>query len=284
LKDNKSATSSMMTRRIVLTGGMGCALALLIPKHALAVSQSPRLPSELGSESESRSDLFAFRGSETDSTVIAVTWVGASFAESNLRIHAGERMWDVVVSEANSRPNRWNTNDSKIFAGNIGGEAGETRRAVVIETPTQLISHGEALDIWAERFDDDGSRFRTGSPFLADIVACDREVARLYHASSPAQDSDELAHLVARSVAAKARANGYAANADQYGRRVASIVTPDVLRYSPKHPVGFTFAAQNGRHPDDASQVVVDTVLNGALGRASSKPASLLQNRFPYFS
>ena len=274
----------MLTRRVVLTGGVGCALALILPKQALADPQSPHAHKIIEHHPEALSDLFVFRGSEPDTTVMAVTWVGNTRSESALRLHAGARSWDVAIPD-HSSSRHWESGESRIFAGNVLNRAdGRFRNVVVVESPSQSIGAGDHVGIWAERFDGDGLRFRTGSPFLAEIAARDSELSRLYHASSPGDDGHELARLVGRSVAANARVSGYLGDPDQYGRRIASVITPDVLRYSPTRPVGFTFAAQNGRHPNDASQAVVDTVLNGAVRQESMKPKLLLQIRFPYFS
>ena len=50
------------------------------------------------------------------------------------------------------------------------------------------------IDIWAERLRY-GSRQRTGSPFLAKLVAGNRSLEALYHASSPADDRIVLTKL-----------------------------------------------------------------------------------------
>ena len=62
---------------------------------------------------------------------------------------------------------------------------------------------------------------------------------------------------MSNAIADNARA-AEAPDPELHGRRLACILLPDVLRYDPKLPAGFTFAAQNGRHPEEASDIVVN--------------------------
>jgi hypothetical protein len=88
---------------------------------------------------------------------------------------------------------------------------------------------------------------------------------------------------VAASIAANARAKGNVGDPEAHGRRLADLLLPDVLRYDPNRPLGFTFADQNGRHPQDASELVVNSILTGDLLSARAGPNVTLQEEFPYF-
>jgi hypothetical protein len=285
LKDRETEHGTL-TRRVVLTGGLGCALTILIPQHAVGAAANrtaladPRLPLDQG-----LSALYVFRGSEKNRTVIAVTWTALYDQGTTLRIHAGHQSWSVDVPDRLSSPTFGNERGCQLFAGDIlnrfvGHDA--RLKAVVLEAPADMIGRGGSIPVWAERISQQGHRLRIGSPFMATLVAQNVAVAKLYHASSPAEDGEELTRLVAEAVAVNAHASGYAGNAQIYGRRVASAITPDALRFDPRLPVGFTFAAQNGRHPDDAAQSVVDTVLNGTPTPQIAEARFPLKGEFPY--
>jgi hypothetical protein len=285
LKD-REVEPGTLTRRVVLTGGLGCALTLLLPQHVRGAEDNgpahadAALPVERGD-----SELYAFRGA-VGRTVMAATWTALYDHGSTLRVHAGDQSWTVEVPDGLSNPTFRNERGCRIFAGEISNRVvGRDARlnAVVIEAPTDMISSGASIAVWAERISQQGHRFRIGSPFIAKLIARNLPAAKLYHASSPAQDGEEFTRLIAEAISVNARDSGYAGNARLYGRRVASAITPDALRFDPKLPVGFTFAAQNGRHPDDATQSVVDTVLNGSLTPQVSEARFSLMGEFPYF-
>jgi hypothetical protein len=151
-----------------------------------------------------------------------------------------------------------------------------------MEAPSWMISGNRMVHLWAERLIYDGSRQRIGSPFLTEIVSGNAALAALYHSTSPAEDTAVLTKHVAEAIAEKARAGGHVQSPDMYGRRLASILLPDVLYYHPMLPTGFTFASQNGRHPEEAPEVVVNAILKGISAPASTTRSSLT-NTFPYF-
>jgi hypothetical protein len=68
------------------------------------------------------------------------------------------------------------------------------------------------------------------------------------------------------------------------GNRLASILLPDVIRYTPGAPIGFNFAARNGRHPSDSTRAVVDAVIAGVVLPGRAFEAVKLASEFPYFS
>jgi hypothetical protein len=151
-----------------------------------------------------------------------------------------------------------------------------------MEAPSWMISGNRMVHLWAERLIYDGSRQRIGSPFLTEIVSGNAALAALYHSTSPAEDTAVLTKHVAEAIAEKARAGGHVQSPDMYGRRLASILLPDVLYYDPTLPTGFTFASQNGRHPEEASEVVANAILKGTSAPASTTKFTLT-NTFPYF-
>ena len=175
----------------------------------------------------------------------------------------------------------------RIFAGSVAtqpGSDGVVLKAVIIEMPKELLAGSGTLDIWAERVLHTGQRQRVGSPFIAALVAEDAGLARSYHNISPSDDRAILMEDVVRAIAAKGRKSGMAGDPDAYARRVASRLLPDVLHYDPQWPSGFTFAAQNGRHPEEVSDLVVDTILSGSPAAGSPKADIRLQKPFPFFS
>ena len=284
---DRETENGALTRRVVLTGGLGCALTLLIPQRVLGAAENRPARAGMEPRVDSREiELYVFRASQEDRTVIAATWTALHDHGSTLRVHAGEHTWTVQVTDGPSSRQFATECGCRVFVGNVlNRTVGQDAhlKAVVIEAPTDMISRGGSVPVWAERISQRGHRLRVGSPFMAKLVASNLPAAKLYHASSPAQDGEEFARLVARAISVNAHTNGYAGNAQLYGRRVAFAITPDALRFNPHLPVGFTFAAQNGRHPDDSAQSVVETVLNGTLKPPVSQSRFPLKGEFPYF-
>jgi hypothetical protein len=173
-----------------------------------------------------------------------------------------------------------------VFTGNVISPLGVHDglvTAVVMELPTRAIGQDGSAGIWAEH-DEMGSRRRIGTPFLPDLIAENEDIAAIYHSSTPAQDRDMLIKPVAAAIADRLRAKGAAADASSHGRRVASALLPDVLRYDSARPVGFTFAAQNGRHPLESTDEMVSAFVNGeATSAISVRPARHTGETFPYF-
>jgi hypothetical protein len=152
--------------------------------------------------------------------------------------------------------------------------------ALLVEGPSARLA---GRGIWAEQLGSDGSRHRVGSPFLAALVGEDARLAALYDTSCPANDTQTLRAAVALAIGKRARQAGYAGDPDLHGRRVATLLLPDLLRFDPQRPAGFTFAACNGRHPAEPDSTVVNSILNGfpAGERPMRRPA--LRSSFPYF-
>ena len=62
------------------------------------------------------------------------------------------------------------------------------------------------------------------------------------------------------------------------------LILPDTLRFHPARPSGFTFAAMNGRRPEDAVDPVVQTILAGAPRAGRSDLQYQPSSQFPYFA
>jgi hypothetical protein len=232
-----------------------------------------------------QSDLFVFQAAKSKNLVIAAVFAGSEahfeVGIHRVRIHANEKIW--TVNGLAETPGISELRGGRIFAGKVlGRNADAPRSAVVLETPPDFASE-ESFNVWGEIFSKDGSRFRLGNPFAAEILARDPQLSKTYHSASPAQDRTLFSGRFAELIAAMAEANGNAADPHAHGRRLAAYLLPDVIRYRPEFPVGFTFASQNGRHPADPTSAVVNAVLTGA---AAVRPASIrfqLCEEFPYF-
>jgi len=155
-----------------------------------------------------------------------------------------------------------------------------------MEAPREQIAG--ALGIWAERLTP-ASRYRFGSPFLSALIAENHSIGQRYHSICPAQDRQFLESRLAHVISVGARATAWVKDPDSYGRRLASALLPDTLHYDTELPFGFTFAARNGRHPEEALQGVVNSVLTGsplsdseAVWKSSAAKFHL-SREFPYF-
>ena len=287
LKDQTTERATTLTRRIVLSGAVAGALTLLLPRHVLGSMDTRATIADLERTTATEDPaLYVFRASSANRIVIAATWEPTSRVDARLRIHTGERTWTIEVPAGSSRLTALDSVGCQTFTGLVFDRTGADNtllQAVVIEAPSRLLSSGGVAHVWAERHSQ-GSRRRFGSPFMVRLSAKSRLVANLYHASSPEQDGEGLHRAVAQVISSNAYQNGYAGNPVRYGRRIASVITPDALRYDPQLPIGFTFAAQNGRHPNDAANSVVDTVLDGTLATHVPQPSFPLKDQFPYFA
>jgi hypothetical protein len=260
-----------ITRRTILGGGLACAVASVIPQTLLG---------EMSGLQHGRANLYVFPGAQPGTTVIATTWPNPTGQTLHIRLHAGAQSWRVQIPDSAADGAGWQQDGCRIFAGNVAKHAG----IVVMEARNEILNGGGPISVWAERITQTGLRQRLGSPFVAGIVAEDRELARRYHALSPADDRAELMESVAEVIASRARRNGLSGDPAAYGKRLAARLLPDVLHYDAQLPSGFTFANQNGRHPAEASALVVDTILNGSPAFTAESRVWRLQTAFPYFS
>jgi hypothetical protein len=283
-----------VTRRTVLGGVLAGTLASMVPSKVFAEVVGFGADGDTRGINSNRANLYAFPGVQPGTTVIAATWPvrlnrfdwGAQ-KESQVTIHAGSRKWDVDLPGGAMDAALSEQNGSRIFAGSVAtqhGTDGVVLKAVVIEMPENVLYGSGPMDIWAERTLHTGQRQRVGSPFIAALLKEDAGLANSYHRLSPSDDRAVLMEDTVKVIAAKARKSGMPGDPDAYARRLASRLLPDVLRYDPQWPSGFTFAAQNGRHPEEVSDLVVDTILNGSPASGSPKADVRLQKAFPFFS
>jgi hypothetical protein len=100
---------------------------------------------------------------------------------------------------------------------------------------------------------------------VAALFADDPALRVLYDSGSPDTDRQNLAAPFAQIISARAKRSGFLGDPHAYATRLAAKLLPDVLQFDPARPVGFTFAARNGRHPADAESVVVNSILNGTV-------------------
>jgi hypothetical protein len=268
---SRNPEARTITRRTILGGSIACAVASVIPQTLLG---------EMSGLQQGRANLYVFPGAQMGTTVIATTWPNPTGRNLDVRVHTGAQSWRVQILDSTPNGASWQQHGCRIFAGNVAEHVG----AIVIEAPNRILNGGGPIGVWAERFTQTGWRQRLGSPFVAAVVAEDGELARRYHSLSPADDRAELMDSVAGVIASRAERSGLAGDPVAYGKRLASRLLADVLHYNPRLPSGFTFAAQNGRHPADASALVVDTILNGTPAFTAEERIAQLQTPFPYFS
>jgi hypothetical protein len=292
----KNLEARTVTRRTVLGGALAGAVASMVPPKLLAEFA---VPNPFGGNGDNRAlsrraDLYAFPGVQPGTTVIAATWPVSlnrfdriAQKKSQVTIHAGSQKWNVTLPGGTMDSGLFEEHGCRVFAGKVAtqpGTDGLFLKAVVIEIPERMLSSSGPMEIWVERVMHTGLRRRIGSPFVAALVEEDTSLANSYHTLSPSDDRAMLTPAIANAIAAKARKSGMASDPDAHRRRLASRLLPDVLRYDPQMPSGFTFAAQNGRHPEELSDLVVDTILSGSPASGAAKVDVRLQERFPFFS
>lgn len=289
-----NSPGGLITRRTALSSGALCALACLMPRRALnAITMSSNVLARtvIPNRVFGGAELYVFSGTRRERVVIALTWPlvshGGFDSVSEVRIHSRTRTWDVKAWQSPSEASTWNEKGCRMFSGRViseGSSTGTVLNAVVVEGPSEIAGRDRSEGVWAERFTQDGTRQRIGSPFLAEILTGDRDLRELYHRVSPAEDIRLLTEPVAAAISANARRRRNIVDSEAHGWRLADMLLPDVLSYAPDRPSGFTFAGQNGRHPQEASGPVVHTILTGESSCASANPIFRLEDDFPYFS
>ena len=155
-------------------------------------------------------------------------------------------------------------------------------RAMVLELDARELAPTATFDVWAEISRGERLRWRVGNPIVAALVRCDQELERNYHRNSPADDQAVLTTLVTTIVAARTKKFGIASDPDAYAQRLANAILPDVIRFKPVSPVGFSYANQNGRHPAERTAEIVHTLLGASLVPAVDQQEAISLDRFPY--
>jgi hypothetical protein len=245
-----------------------------------ALGLVPRWAFEVGPPASP--ELFVFRAPDSANTVIglAIPADHAPFAASNARIHVGPKTWSVNLRGPAS-PQFANHDRVRVFAGR-GTMGVRFVEAIVLELEAPELASTATLDVWAEISRGEKLRRRVGNPIVAELVRCDRELGRIHHRTSPADDRLLLTPVVTRIVAARARRLGMASDPDAYARRLADAILPDVIGFEPASPVGFSYAGQNGRHPAERTAEIVHTLLGASLVPVLAEPETMLLDRFPY--
>jgi hypothetical protein len=243
-----------------------------------------------GAERRTDTHLYAFRAPGTQKVVVAVTaslgladrFSGNTSVET--RFHIGARTLTVPTTREMTSTEPRSHGDPRAFSGRIFmclGAATFVTQAALLEFPSDTL---RLNSIWAERFTSDGGRRRVATPFLTALLAESAPLARAYDAGSPETDAIALREPVASAIATLAERWHYPGDARAYGQRIARAILPDVLRYDPQLPQGFTFAARNGRHPDDADFAVAHSMLTGTpVSGSTIRRTANLQTSFPYF-
>ena len=264
----QSGTGDGWTRRAVLRSAAAfAALGLVGFRTADAATRA-------------RGELFAFRSPRNERLVIAlVTEATNAMASARVSLHAGNRAWDFDTRQTGESLH----GDDRLFTGPIVGRVrGSLRRydAAVVETRSTWLAKGESVGIWARHIDARGGR-RYGNPVVAELVAADPRLAVLRDAGSPIDDFARLeAELISRIARIAERARVVVPQ--KHAKRVVRRFLPDVLAYRPDAPVGFTFAAQNGRHPVDDVSAVAATILTGTPAGPRFAAQFRISATFPY--
>jgi hypothetical protein len=262
-----------LSRRRLLEGCVGVAVASFAPRVQATASAS-RLEGEL----------FAFAAPDQDDLVFALALAPQPFGQAEYerltaRLHAGPHSWMV-------RPFALRDNDNssvgvRLFSGRAQ-RVGDDRPAdhlVVIAVPAKRMPPG-GFDVWAEIISAGGARARIGNPLITSLLAGDAELARLHAGLHPATDRRMLAAPIACRIATRPVDQ----NAEARARRLVDLMLPDTLRFDPARPAGFTFAAMNGRRPEDAVAPIVRTLLAGAPRAGEMGGRYRSSSRFPYFA
>ena len=186
----KGLLQRQMTRRTIVSGGLSCAMAWIIPSRLVSDFDlfEPALRCSWNRKEVTRNgNLYAFPGARPESTVIAVTWqelrsgaINDRTKKSKLRIHAGSKSWDFMVGSRTATSEVGQDADIALYIGEIPSPTELPQRmilkAAVISAPNRMIADRDSIGIWAERFES-GLRERIGTPFLSTLVAGSDQLA-----------------------------------------------------------------------------------------------------------
>lgn len=278
MTENGRATNSF-TRRSVL----GLGLSTAFPLAAFGKMLRPTLRPASLSGDRTDADLFVFANKAVEQVALVVGWTESLAMRDHeyrlIRIHAGSSSWNIELPDPSAGVTRWHSGESELLSGCCRSDFSKgdlLYKVAAAKMPRISAFEGGVIKAWAEMFTGDGARWRVGSPFLSDILRGDAALSTRYHEIAPADDRLMLTGGVAQAIASRARTIGVVHDPDAYGRRLASILLPDIVRYDPAQPSGFTFAAWNGRHLQDECETVVSSVLSGCPAVAG-RPNGALQ-------
>ena len=171
--------------------------------------------------------------------------------------------------------------------------AGATVNSIVLEIPHDDVAlhPGRPIGVWsATQLSTDAGDWRqinrVGLPMLWPIFRDDKsDVASQSNESHPADDEEKYAPAIATMVSVAVRAQNTSADPEDYGRRVAQRLTPDILPYVVGTPAALDFLGFNGRAlTDNAPEVMFSLVTNRAVrtGLTAITPGPSISNIFPY--
>ena len=125
----KGLLQRQMTRRTIVSGGLSCAMAWIIPSRLVSDFDlfEPALRCSWNRKEVTRNgNLYAFPGARPESTVIAVTWqelrsrvTNDRTKKSKLRIHAGPKSWDFMVGSRTATSEIVQDGDIAVYIGEI---------------------------------------------------------------------------------------------------------------------------------------------------------------------
>lgn len=276
---NKDGLSSP-SRRLVL---VGCASLVATASFAPWITWSAPVDGPQG-------DLFAFTAPTKSDLVFALALTPRPFGQTErdpltVRLHAGASSW-MVGPFALQDTQDVLSDGTCLFSGQVWRTASNGVRAmahlIAVATPAEHMPPGN-LGIWAEIVGTGGVRWRVGNPVVSHLLADDARLAQLHAALQPALDVDVLSAAIARRIATRPT-GGLGVDSQAHAKRLAAMILPDILKFDPARPSGFTFAAMNGRRAEDAIDPVVQTVLAGTPRPGWGTRCYRATSQFPYFA
>lgn len=172
----------------------------------------------------------------------------------------------------------------------VNAFANTTVNSIVLEVPDNALG-ARSIGFWgvtALATDAGGWRQinRAGQPMIQPIFNPDEsDRSSNYNTTQPKEDRALYGPTISALVAGVVAAMGTSAAPEAYGRLVAELCFPDILRYEVGTPAVFGFAKRNGRAlADNAPEVMFSIVTNAALsdGLRSSAATGSLRSEFPY--
>ena len=265
------------TRRKVLAGCVGLTATAAIAPWAVQATRHRR-----------QAELFAFAAPDRDDVVFALAVNPRSLekAESErltVRLHVGEYLWTLEPFVL-GRKDLALQSAGQLFSGLVSRVDRHEAAAhlIAVAVPAGRLPP-QRLDVWAEIISTGGMRSRVGNPVVSRLLDDDARLSRLHAGLHPAVDRRLLSDAVANRIAARPEGETDP-EIRARAKHLTGLILPDTLRFNPARPSGFTFAAMNGRRPDDAVDPVVQTILAGAPQGGRSDLQYRPSSQFPYFA
>ncbi len=267
------------SRRGFIAGCAGLATAIGLTPGAARSTETRHLAG----------DLFAFTAPDRPEVVFAVALPPQPFSQTEhdaltVRLHAGASTWTIgpvaLIPAAGLSPN-----GARIFSGKVwqlreGGSA--AAHLIAVAAPAQQLPRSN-IGVWAEVIGADGIRARIGNPAISHLLAEHGQLAGMQGEPKPERGRQPLRFdALARQIAERGGGDSSSHSLPRVTRLAAQLL-PDMLEFNPSRPGGFTFAAMNGRKPDDAIDPIVRTILAGTPRRGDAIARYAASNEFPYF-